>query len=246
MKFLQNINWALVVPMANEESEFHPFIDELQHSLDETGSGHVFLVVDQVSKDHTLTLCNELSLKDQRFTAVWAPENKNVADAYLAGYHTAIAGNYEFIIEMDAGLSHQPNQIKLFLEAFNNGYECVFGSRFIKGRKGMKSNFYRFFLSRSGTCLSNLLLGTKQTDMTSGFQGFKREIVKKFLDYKLLSKGHFYQTELRYLLRNYRYTEIPITYKAPSPSVSLNSLLNSLYLLMYYFTRRISLKKDAV
>jgi dolichol-phosphate mannosyltransferase len=76
-------------------------------------------------------------------------------------------------------------------------------------------------------------------DMTSGYQGFHLKVVKKFLDYNLRSKAHFYQTELRYLLRNTRFAEIPIHYRAPSPSVSKKAITNSLIVLFYYFLNRV-------
>src|SRR5262249_17335545 len=97
-------------------------------------------------------------------------------------------------------------------------------------------------LSKGGTIASNILLGSKMSDMTSGFQGFHRSVVEKFTNYNLLSKAHFYQTELRYLLRKTHYTEIPIQYKAPSPSVSQKSILNSISVLLHYFFLRLKFK----
>jgi dolichol-phosphate mannosyltransferase len=76
-------------------------------------------------------------------------------------------------------------------------------------------------------------------DMTSGYQGFHRNIVGKFLAYQLLSKAHFYQTELRYLLRYTRFMEIPIHYKAPSPRVSEKAIRNSIDVLLHYFGQRL-------
>jgi dolichol-phosphate mannosyltransferase len=78
--------------------------------------------------------------------------------------------------------------------------------------------------------------------MTSGFQGFHRDIVKLFVNYPLLSTAHFYQTELRYLLRKTRYAEVPIHYRAPSPSVSRGAIRNSIAVLLYYFFQRIGCK----
>ena len=76
-------------------------------------------------------------------------------------------------------------------------------------------------------------------DMTSGYQGFHSHIVAKFLERGLLSKAHFYQTELRYLLRESRYAEIPIHYRAPSPSVSKKAIYNSFDVLFHYFLLRL-------
>jgi len=239
-------DFGLVVPMANEEKDFQPFIAALTAVLDEFQSGKVYLVVDNVSKDRTLEICRTLFDKDKRFVTVWAPENKNVVDAYMRGYKEALKNNHEFIIEMDAGLSHNPETIPLFLDALKDGYQCAFGSRFVNGGSIKDSTWKRKFLSKGGTVLSNFLLGSKMSDMTSGYQGFHRSIVEKFVNYNLLSKAHFYQTELRYLLRKTRYTEIPIRYKAPSPSVSQKSILNSFSVLLHYFFLRLKFNAPSI
>jgi dolichol-phosphate mannosyltransferase len=233
-------NWAVVVPMANEEGDFAPFIAELTEVLNRLNSGSVYFVVDSVSKDKTLEMCKTLSKKDNRFITVYAPENRNVVDAYIRGYKEAYQNGHEIIIEMDAGMSHDPKALPLFLRVLNEGNDCAFGSRFINGGSMVESPKSRRFLSRTGTLLSNVLLGSSLYDMTSGFQGFRRPIVKKIIDSPLLSKAHFYQTELRYLLRNTKYAEIPIHYKAPSPSVSKKAIYNSLFVLMIYFFKRLS------
>lgn len=237
-----NSNFGVVIPMANESADFDEFVSALQNTLDWIGSGSIYFIVDKVSKDNTLELCQNISEKDDRFHVIWAPENKNVVDAYLRGYREALKNGHDIIIEMDAGLSHDPRALPMFLRVLNEGNECAFGSRFINGGSIWDSNWKRTFLSKSGTYLSNILLGTKMYDMTSGFQGFHANIVQKFIDYGLLSKAHFYQTELRYLLRKTRYAEIPIHYRAPSPSVSKNAIKNSFSVLFHYFGLRLKRK----
>lgn len=235
-------DWALVIPMANEEAEFEIFADALRAMLNRLESGKVYFIVDKASKDRTLELSQDLEKRDPRFRTVWAPENKNVVDAYLRGYKEAYDSGHDIIIEMDAGLSHDPRALPMFLRVLNEGNECAFGSRFINGGSITESNYKRTVLSKVGTILSNVLLGSRMYDMTSGYQGFHRHIVGKFLAYKLLSKAHFYQTELRYLLRFTRYAEIPIHYKAPSPRVSQNAIKNSISVLLYYFRQRLLFK----
>ncbi len=240
------INYAVVIPMANEEKDFIPFINILTETLNKNPGGSVYFIVDNVSKDRTLEICNQHSAKDNRFKTIWAPQNRNVVDAYINGYKEALQNGHEYIIEMDAGLSHDPTIIPQFLESLCDGYECVFGSRFIRGGGISDSNWKRLFLSKVGTILANTLLGTSMYDMTSGFQGFHAEVVKKFAFYPLLSKAHFYQTELRYLLRYTNYLEIPIQYRAPSPSVSKKAIVNSLSVLFYYFKQRLKNKSVSI
>lgn len=239
-------NYAIVIPMANEQSDFLPFVSLLTYVLDNYSPGTVYFVIDNVSTDNTLNLSRELSANDDRFITVWAPENKNVVDAYIRGYKEALKNGHELIIEMDAGLSHDPRALPMFLRVLNEGNECAFGSRFINGGSITDSNWKRTFLSRFGTILSNLLLGTRMYDMTSGFQGFHADVVEKFVQYNLLSKAHFYQTELRYLLRETRFAEIPIHYKAPSPSVSKKAITNSFDVLLYYFLQRLKRKTKII
>jgi dolichol-phosphate mannosyltransferase len=232
-------NWAIVVPMANEEKDFDPFIDMLNFAMNELNPGKVYFIIDKASKDRTLELCQELSSKDSRYVTIWAPENKNVVDAYIKGLRVAYEAGHEIIIEMDAGLSHDPRAIPMFLRVLNEGNECAFGSRFINGGSMGDSPFRRRLLSKTGTILANLLLGTKLRDMTSGYQGFHRDVVARIVNHKFKSKAHFYQIELRYLLRKRRIFEVPIHYQAPSPRVSKNAIKNAYRTLFYYFIQRL-------
>lgn len=239
-------DFAVIVPMANESPDFVPFVRVLSETLDQIGGGTVYLVVDKASRDDTLELCQALSDRDPRFVTVWEPASRNVVGAYLAGFRRALGGNHQLMIEMDAGLSHDPRAIPMFLRVLNEGNECAFGSRFINGGSIYDSTWQRTLLSRAGTHLSNILLGTRYHDATSGFQGFHASIVTRIVGHRLLSEAHFYQTELRYLLRNSRYIEVPIHYRAPSPSVSRRAILNSLKVLLQYVLMRLTLRAPSL
>lgn len=233
------LNWCAVVPMANEETDFAEFIRVFSATLDYIGNGTVYFVVDTVSKDRTRALCESLSATDPRFRTIWAPENRNLVDAYLRGFREAVGAGHDFIIEMDAGMSHDPRAIPMFLRVLCEGNECAFGSRYINGGSMSDSPFTRRVLSKGGTIAAQLLLGSRLSDMTSGFQGFHRSILERLLAQPLLSKAHFYQTEVRYLLRRQRIIEVPIHYRAPSPRVSQSAIKNSIEVLGYYARRRL-------
>lgn len=239
---MNKCNFAVVIPMANEANDFNLFISEIIKSLNLIGSGIVYLIIDTVSTDNTLQLCLDLSQQDTRFITIWAPENRNVVDAYMRGFREAYNNGHDLIIEMDAGMSHDPRAIPMFIRVLNEGNDCAFGSRFINGGSMADSNPRRFFLSRVGTLLANFLLGTRLYDMTSGYQGFHAHVVGKILENDLHSTAHFYQTEIRYLLRRHRFAEIPIHYRAPSPRVSRGAIKNALKVLAYYFWRRLTFR----
>jgi dolichol-phosphate mannosyltransferase len=232
-------NWAVVIPLANEEADLPELAEALRLVMDASEGGTVYFVVDRVSKDRTLESCQELSSRDPRFITRWIPENRNVVDAYLNGFREALKDGHEIIIEMDGGLSHDPQAIPAFLRALNEGNDCAFGSRYINGGSMVDSEFRRRLLSKGGTILARWLLGAKLADMTSGYQGFRRSVLLKVVDYPLLSKAHFYQTELRHLLRKQKLIEVPIHYRAPSPRVSRGAILNSVSVLLHYFLLRL-------
>lgn len=232
-------NWALVIPLANEESDLPEFVEALQRLMDDERGGTVYFVVDRVSKDRTLDCCKDIESRDARFITKWIPENRNVVDAYVNGFRAALEGGHEIIIEMDAGFSHDPRAVPAFLRALGEGNDCAFGSRYINGGSMVDSPLPRRFLSKGGTLLARWLLGARLADMTSGFQGFRRNVLRKLVDYPLRSKAHFYQTEVRHLLRRQKLIEVPIHYRAPSPRVSRGAIRNSIAVLGYYTLLRI-------
>ena len=245
MFFFEN-NWALVIPMANEEPDFEPLIKAVTSVLDRLQCGTVYFIVDNVSKDATLDLCKATSDADSRFITIWAPENRSIVDAYLRGLREAWSRGHRLIIEMDAGLSHDPLAIPMFLRVLNEGNECALGSRYINGGSNVGSPLKRRFFSRFGTLLARTLLGAKLKDMTSGYQGYRAELVESILKAKIHSKAHFYQTEIRHLLRNRRIMEVPIHYRAPSPRVSRKAITNSLKVLGYYCLKRITFSSPEI
>lgn len=177
-------SFAIVIPLANESQSFHELILQLQNLLNDLESGIVYLIVDNASRDNTLELCVNLSHNDSRFKTVYETRNKNVVDAYLRGFFEACKTNPDFIVEMDADLSHDPKEIPKIISLLKEGNDCVFGSRFIKGGSIQDGSFTRMFFSKFGTLSANLLLGTKLNDMTSGFQGFRIATMNSLLNYK--------------------------------------------------------------
>jgi dolichol-phosphate mannosyltransferase len=239
-------NWAAVVPLANEENDLEEFISVLIKAMDETGGGKAYLIVDNISKDRTLEMCREISAREPRIVTEWIPENRHIVDAYINGFKAALAGGHEIIIEMDGGLSHDPRAIPAFLRALNEGNDCAFGSRYINGGSMVDSPFSRRFLSKGGTLLAKVLLGSHLADMTSGYQGFRKDVLRKIVDHPLRSRAHFYQTELRHLLRNQKLIEVPIHYRAPSPSVSKGAIRNSISVLIHYTLLRLLGKSPSI
>ena len=198
---------------------------------------HVFCVLDNASTDGTRALVETYARRDSRVVCVWAPQNRNVVDAYFAGYRAAIQSGADWILEMDGGLSHSPEDIPRFLRAMQDGAEFAGGSRFTKG-SSWSGPVSRYIVSRGGTVLATLLLGTRMRDMTSGFECFTRVALKRVLERGVRSKAHFFQTEIRYLMHDFAWVEVPISYRSPSASLGVASLRDA-------FSSLLALRREA-
>lgn len=218
----------IVMPVANEQETMGQVIEEiLALPYDNL---HLYPVIDSYSKDKTEEIIRSYE-NTGRVKCVFYEKSTGVISCYMEGYRQAIRDGAEFVIEMDGGGSHKPSEIPQFIQKLEEGYDCVWGSRFIKGGGLVNDPLYRRILSGGGTILSNLVLNTKLKDMTSGFEAFKAEVLDKFDFDKFLSKGHMYQTEMRFYCRNYNTIEVPIHYTAGKSSLKLKSVTEALSIL---------------
>jgi dolichol-phosphate mannosyltransferase len=231
-EILNRTHLAIVCPMANEAGSAVAFAQQVLSFCGDFREVEFFVVLDRVSKDNTLDLLEGYAIHDPRLKPVWSPENRCVVDAYTRGYREAIASGADWILEIDAGFSHRPSDIRPFVEAMTQGFDCVFATRFSKGGKIEGSSLKRAIVSQGGTILTNLILRTKLADMTSGFQLFKREILESILRKGIYSRGPFFQTEMKAYCYKLNYAEVPITYSMASHNVGAGSIKESLQQLL--------------
>lgn len=236
---LTSLRLGVVTPMANEAATVVEFVDEVLGACARFGFASVtlFAVLDNVSRDETRALLEALDRPELRI--IWAPECRGVADAYVRGYREALAADCDWILEIDAGFSHDPREIGALFHAMATGYDCVFGSRFTEGAANFGTPWRRS-ISRGGTILTNLLLGTRLTDMTGGFELFSREALQHVLRRGLHARGPFFQTEIKVHCRDLKIVEVPIHYDSSSHHVGGSAIGEALTQLAGLFGRRLA------
>ena len=237
---LCDISLGIVCPMANERATAVEFVNSVLAECEGFKEVIFFAILDNVCKDGTTELLREFQKEQLQLNVVLAPEDTCVVDAYVRGYREALGAGCEWILEIDAGFSHQPADIPQFFDKMLEGYDCVFGSRFYKGGSMTESPFGRRVVSRGGTICANILLGTKLTDMTSGFEMFSRSTLEMVLARGIKSRAHFFQTEIKVYCRKLKVAEVPISYRAPSVSVNKDVLKDALGNLFRLFKLRLS------
>lgn len=218
------------MPVANEEKTMQEIIDKVMAlPYDEL---YLYPVIDSYSKDRTEEIIREAEKQyDGRVKCIFHHESTGLISCYLYGFKCAMADGAEQIIEMDGGGSHDPASIPQFIDNLDKGYDCVWGSRFVEGGNISNHPLYRRLLSSGGTILSNLVLGTKLKDMTSGFEAFRVDVLRSMNLDRFLSTGHMYQTEMRYYCRNFNTIETPINYIGGDSSLKFKAVVEALKIL---------------
>ncbi len=219
----------IVMPVANEAETMAQVIDDIMALPYE--NLYYYPVIDDYSKDDTEKIIRRKAEGNPRIKLIYYKESRGVISCYLEGYRQALLDGADRIIEMDGGLSHDPKQIPMYMDKLDQGYDCVWGSRFIKGGGVSDLPLYRRILSSGGTILANLVLGTRLKDMTSGYEAFQRHVLENINLDQIMSTGHMYQTELRYYCRNLNCIEVPIHYVGSSTGLKLQTVIEALEIL---------------
>ncbi|MCR4684677.1 MAG: glycosyltransferase [Lachnospiraceae bacterium] len=219
----------IVMPVANEEGSIGGVLQQIMDLPYD--NLYVYPVMDNFSKDGTERIIREMEQKYDKIRLIFHEKSRGVVSCYLYGFKMALEAGAERIIEMDGGGSHLPEEIPQFIEKLDEGYDCVWGSRYVAGGDISNHPLYRRMLSSGGTILANLVLGTKLKDMTSGFEAFQRPILEALDLDAFLSTGHMYQTEMRFYCRNCRTIEVPIHYIGSESSLKFKSVKEALRIL---------------
>jgi len=168
------------------------------------------IVVDDNSPDGTANIAETCS-KHHPITVLRRPTKSGLGSAYKDGFALALQKHADKIIEMDADLSHDPDDLPRML---HEDVDLVIGSRKIKGGKIIGWNWWRTFMSSGAMWFSRLLLGLKTKDVTAGFRCFTAHGLTT-IDYKTVhSNGYAFQEEMLYLTEKHNLTvkEIPVTF----------------------------------
>jgi apolipoprotein N-acyltransferase len=171
------------------------------------------LVVDDGSPDGTADIVRAVMAADPRVSLLERPRKAGLASAYQTGFRRALEAGYDLVVEMDADLSHLPEELPRLLEAAVAA-DLVIGSRYVPGGAVTNWGLGRRALSRGGNLYARLALGFPVHDATSGFRVFRRELLAHLIDGTVRSDGYGFQIELAYRawLDGFKLVEAPITF----------------------------------
>uniref|UniRef100_A0A7V2ZLI6 Polyprenol monophosphomannose synthase n=1 Tax=Ignavibacterium album TaxID=591197 RepID=A0A7V2ZLI6_9BACT len=199
----------VVIPTFNELENVKKIIPEVLRQNEEID----ILIVDDNSPDKTGDYVEELSKQNSRVKLIRREKKLGLGTAYIAGFKYALQNNYDYVFEMDADFSHDPNEIKNFLEAIKEA-DLVLGSRYINGVRVLNWPMRRLLLSYFASVYTRVITGLPVKDATGGFKCFRIDVLKAVDLDRIKSNGYSFQIEMTFkaFKKGFRIKEIPIVF----------------------------------
>jgi dolichol-phosphate mannosyltransferase len=172
------------------------------------------LVIDDNSPDGTGELADRLASERDWVSVLHRERKEGLGPAYLAGFREVLRGDAEYVLEMDADLSHDPAVVPRLIEACASGADLALGSRYVEGGGTENWGRGRRLVSAGGSFYARTLLGIGVRDVTGGFKCFRRQVLERIELDAVRSKGYAFQIELTYraLRAGFRVVEVPIVF----------------------------------
>ena len=208
----------VIVPTYNEIESLERIIGRLRQSVPTAD----LLVVDDASPDGTGELADRLAATDAHIRVLHRAGKDGLGKAYLAGFAEAIAGDYDYAVEIDADGSHDPAELPAMIELAENGADLVIGSRWVAGGAVRNWPRLRQAISRGGNWYAGLMLRSRIRDITAGFRVFRVSALRDVHLEDVSSQGYCFQVEVAWRLERtgHRIQEHPITFVERASGVS--------------------------
>lgn len=199
----------VILPTYNERPTLQEVVQRVRAAADVD-----VLVVDDGSPDGTGELVREIAERDPRVRLLPRERKAGLAGAYRAGFRRALQEGYDLVVEMDADLSHQPEELPTLLDGARR-HDVTVGSRYVPGGSVTNWGLVRRLLSRGGNRYARFVLGVPVSDSTSGFRVFRPEVLGYLLDRGIRSEGYGFQIETVYRAwqAGFDVGEVPITFR---------------------------------
>ena len=204
----------VIIPTYNEKENIEKIILAI-FGLDKCF--HI-LVIDDGSPDGTATIVKRMMVKEEYADRLFILERsgkQGLGTAYIAGFKWALKHDYEYIFEMDADFSHDPNDLpRLYAACADEVYDVTIGSRYVSGVNVVNWPIGRVLMSYFASKYVRIVTGFKVNDTTAGFKCYKRRVLKTIELDKIRFKGYGFQIEMKFTAYKigFKIKEVPVVF----------------------------------
>jgi dolichol-phosphate mannosyltransferase len=199
----------IIIPTYNEIEN----IPELIPKILAQDSSFDVLIVDDNSPDGTAALVRKMQKRNKRIHLLERPGKMGLGTAYVAGFKYALAHAYQFVFEMDADFSHDPEALTVLLKKTDD-HDLVIGSRYVSGVNVVNWPMQRLLLSYFANVYTRLITRMPVRDATGGFKCYRRIVLESIDLDSLKSNGYAFQIEINFMTwhKGFRVCEVPIVF----------------------------------
>jgi len=209
---LQSSKKVIIIPTYNEKENIEQIIQKI---FSVTNAD--ILVIDDGSPDGTANIVKEMQIDFQNRLYIEERTGKlGLGTAYIHGFNWAMARDYDYVFEMDADFSHNPDDVERLYSAIAElNADVVVGSRYCKGVNVLNWPMSRLLLSYYGSMYVRFILGIPVKDTTAGFMCYSTKVLKSIDFSKIKHVGYGFQIEMKFNVYKlgFKIVEIPIIFK---------------------------------
>jgi dolichol-phosphate mannosyltransferase len=201
----------VIIPTYNEKEN----IEKMIRKVFSLSKGFHLLIVDDGSPDGTGQIVKDLQSEFGDRLFIEEREGKlGLGTAYLHGFRWGLSRNYEYLFEMDADFSHNPDDLERLLKACHDGADLAIGSRYVKGGQVANWDKKRLLLSFFASWYVRMILWIGIRDTTAGFKCYNRRVLEKINFDAVTFKGYAFQICMKYatVKHGFKVAEVPITF----------------------------------
>lgn len=209
----------VIIPTFNEKGN----IENIVRKVMGLPGGYHLLIIDDSSPDGTATIVKTLMKEfPEKLFMIERTGKQGLGTAYLTGFKWALEKGYEYIFEMDADFSHNPDDLVRLREACVNGADVAIGSRYTKGGKVVNWPTNRLLMSYFASLYTRLVLSINIKDTTAGFKCYRRRVLEAIHADDIKFIGYAFQIEMKYraIRKGFKVVEVPITFTDRQVGVS--------------------------
>jgi len=202
-----------IIPTYNESDniiELLSRLDEVRKVLSSSYKIDV-LIVDDNSPDNTADIAESSQIDN--LSVLSRVKKSGLGPAYLAGFNLGLKGDYQYFVQMDADLSHMPEQLEKLLSVASSN-SLVIGTRWMPGGSVVNWPFHRRFISKLGTKYASIILNLDYKDLTSGYRILPRQLLDALDLSSIKAKGYGFQIEIARKAHDagFEIKQVPITF----------------------------------
>lgn len=200
----------VIIPTYNEIENIHSII----HAVLQQGQQFSVLIVDDNSPDGTASQVEMLRKSEPKIHLIQRSGKLGLGTAYIAGFKYGLQNGFDYIFEMDADFSHNPQDLNRLLQKCQEGADVAVGSRYVSGGNIKNWSTDRLILSYGASLYVKLITWLPINDPTAGFICYKNKVLASLDLDKIKFVGYTFQIEMKYYVwsKGFKIAEVPITF----------------------------------